>query len=881
MNNQIYIKGLLGVLAGATLYAVAGTQIPGSVENKPITLPLSPVGTEVAYDTIPNDSVAILSEAERLANEATSLYKEVKYMQYEGEVESVLYEAVYKTNNKAVAALLLADTPELRQRSRNIIFDLNPLLLKGAFFASGQGDQTALARFAQAYIDAQIMEDTKDMDFKRDPAVFPTVVYNAAYGATQTGDSEAARRYFQLYLDTKDDKMREQIFTYLSQSLMQARDYDRTIAVVEEGIAEYPRNSVLANTGVQACLDASRYDRIQPLLDRAIMLSPNDEKLQNVQARVYERYGKYKEALEIYRSIAEAHPNSMENTRRIGTCLYNLGAYYYNESIMENDEKAASRARRQSKVYFTDAAKTIEEILANSPADTGMLRALGQTYASLGERKDFDDINTRLQALGERGLTFNDMPTMIGESMVQEPSTTTQTSSEVIPSYEEFARPYIEQRLGTWALRGEFERMDDYRKRVAGGDGITAYKALNEEAAEEYLKQYARRLTLTDLKRSDYDIDHETYAISTPYGETVVKVPLKNKEAEAFKAGWETAQIRAPRFIIRNGEVALAEITYVVNGRKYTYKSTDAATYRTPTVYVDVNGIIEAALNVDGKASNIGNPTTLADGIWTESDVDRDIPVTSRKSDNMLALIVANEKYSKASDVFGALHDGATMREYCVKTLGIPENNVVLLNNATGNQLIDALDQLARRVKGIGKDAEVIFYYAGHGLPDDATKEAYLLPVDANPLNMATLTPMKDIYRRLGDLDVAAVSVFLDACFSGEGREGHPVNESRGVALRARPVAPSGNMFVLSAASAQETAMPYKEKHHGLFTYFLLKKLQESKGNATLKQISDYVIKNVRDTSNSNASIGKEQNPTVNVSGKLATEWENKKLKVK
>ena len=32
----------------------------------------------------------------------------------------------------------------------------------------------------------------------------------------------------------------------------------------------------------------------------------------------------------------------------------------------------------------------------------------------------------------------------------------------------------------------------------------------------------------------------------------------------------------------------------------------------------------------------------------------------------------------------------------------------------------------------LGPDGELIFYYAGHGFPDEQTKEPYLIPVDVN-----------------------------------------------------------------------------------------------------------------------------------------------------
>ena len=47
-------------------------------------------------------------------------------------------------------------------------------------------------------------------------------------------------------------------------------------------------------------------------------------------------------------------------------------------------------------------------------------------------------------------------------------------------------------------------------------------------------------------------------------------------------------------------------------------------------------------------------------------------------------------------------------------------------------------------------------------------------------------------------------------------------------------------------AQGDETAYLYKEQRHGMFTYYLLKKLQETKGEATLGEISDYVTSEVR-----------------------------------
>lgn len=86
-----------------------------------------------------------------------------------------------------------------------------------------------------------------------------------------------------------------------------------------------------------------------------------------------------------------------------------------------------------------------------------------------------------------------------------------------------------------------------------------------------------------------------------------------------------------------------------------------------------------------------------------------------------------------------------------------------------------------------------------------------------------------------------------------------------------------GNTIVFSAAQGDETAHPYKKKKHGMFTYFLLKKLQETKGYVSLGDLGTYVNQLVRQ--NSVQEVGKSQTPTINISNKVSTNWKTLTLK--
>jgi hypothetical protein len=99
--------------------------------------------------------------------------------------------------------------------------------------------------------------------------------------------------------------------------------------------------------------------------------------------------------------------------------------------------------------------------------------------------------------------------------------------------------------------------------------------------------------------------------------------------------------------------------------------------------------------------------------------------------------------------------------------------------------------------------------------------------------------------------------------------------DARGVIITPREETPTTNMVVFSACTGNETAYPYANQKHGLFTYFLLKKLQEDKGKTSYKHLAEYISRNVKQ--NSLRLNGKLQSPTAH-SALPASEWNGWRL---
>ena len=260
-----------------------------------------------------------------------------------------------------------------------------------------------------------------------------------------------------------------------------------------------------------------------------------------------------------------------------------------------------------------------------------------------------------------------------------------------------------------------------------------------------------------------------------------------------------------------------------------------------------------------------------------KSDVDIEIPIIKKSlGEKTFVVIIANENYQEVAKVPYTINDGEIFAEYCKKTLGIPETNISLVKDATANNMKREVRWLTQILQQYNGEAKAIVYYAGHGIPDESTKDAYLLPVDGYGDDPSTGYSLNELYKTLNEVPSKSTLVFLDACFSGANRDGSMLASARGVAIKAKPTAPIGNMVVFSAAQGDETAYPYKDKGHGLFTYYFLKKLQETKGDVTLGELSEYITDQVG--KQSIVINRKSQTPNVSVSSSLQEDW--KKMKI-
>lgn len=269
---------------------------------------------------------------------------------------------------------------------------------------------------------------------------------------------------------------------------------------------------------------------------------------------------------------------------------------------------------------------------------------------------------------------------------------------------------------------------------------------------------------------------------------------------------------------------------------------------------------------VRGRESNqpIGTAPALA------VDVDQDIPQYGKPQKNRWGVIIGIQNYRNVQQVEFARRDAEFMREYFQNTLGIPAENIYVKTDdeATLGEFQAVFNPRGWLEKNANKkDSEIFIYYSGHGAPDVAGSEAFLLPHDGNPNFPAnTGYPLQQLYTNLGSLKARQVTIFLDSCFSG-GTRANEILLAGAKPVFISPELPSvaANVSVFSAASGSQIASSYPDMQHGLFSYYLMKGLRgEADANGDKKitqaELNSYLGENVGSKAR---RMGREQDPQL------------------
>lgn len=196
-----------------------------------------------------------------------------------------------------------------------------------------------------------------------------------------------------------------------------------------------------------------------------------------------------------------------------------------------------------------------------------------------------------------------------------------------------------------------------------------------------------------------------------------------------------------------------------------------------------------------------------------------------------IAVIIGNKNYAgRVPPVDFAHNDAEAMKRFVVEMLGVHKDNIVDLRDVTLAEMEDVLGNYRTHRAKLWQwvrphESDVFVFYSGHGVPGLKDGREYLLPVDGNP-NAAEIKgyPVELLYKNLEKLEARSLTVFMDACFSGESPHGPLIRDTSGIRVVPKK-GPAVLFTVISSSRKDQSASWDKEAQHGLFTKYILEAL--------------------------------------------------------
>lgn len=836
-----------------------------------ITTITSQAQTLVEVNSLPtaleaHDSVVYVSPEDSIYNKAEADYQLFFKMHAD---PAVSRDTVYSCLMESFANFnksLEWSTDSVKAIIKERIRSIHPYMQEGGFFYYQARRDREAYPFIKQFLCIPEMPMFSGEQFRRDRNYINWVAY-AATEALRCEEFDLAAKFFQSYLDSGEKAHQERSYAYLAIALNNLGQTALEERIVEEGLMNYPNNLSLLTSAIDLSLANHQPEKTKEYLAHALTLDPTNVDLIFLKGQMFDEERKYLDALKIYEELQQQYPQDLRIVEKRAYCYYNIGVTFINESNklsqgepaaegQANDPAQIELMRAEGKKNLNQCITLFNTLHAENPNETSYLVILIDAYRNTGNAKEADRLQSQMNN---------------GELRMDEVA----EDETKIPNFNEWAAPLVNEDLEKWARKDDFETTAEFKKRVNEKTLLSRKEELYNRLKQEFIATYAHRFDLNDFTLKPYDADHETFKIQTRQGDIYLPVPRANNEAQKFQKMWNSVHAENPKFDIDSeGNMVLSELVFAMaNGTNYLYDARKDVSYGQANVTVQFAKVGADDLAQFGGTAQQRREEAVSNIVVGDSDVDREVPKNKRINENTYALIICNEEYERVGNVEFARADGNSFFNYCKNTLGVPGKQIKLLENATMNEMIGEIEELKYFMRSRNGNARVFVYYSGHGLPDPNTGDGYLVPSDAFPTSLRTCYKLSEMYAGLSEVPSQSVTVFLDACFSGSNRSGEHIDKAaRGVAIRSKATTPKGKMVVFSACSGEETAYPLAKQKHGLFTYHLLKKLQESKGHATYGEIAEYIKKNV---SQQSIDINKKpQTPTVRTSVEIPDGWE-------
>jgi hypothetical protein len=190
------------------------------------------------------------------------------------------------------------------------------------------------------------------------------------------------------------------------------------------------------------------------------------------------------------------------------------------------------------------------------------------------------------------------------------------------------------------------------------------------------------------------------------------------------------------------------------------------------------------------------------------------------ESGNYYALLIGIDQYEdpEISDLDKPIADAKELGRVLEENYTFAKENIQYLNNPTRSEIVEAFDALSHK---LGKEDNLLIFYAGHGYWDVEKKTGYWIPSNGKKSSTAEWFRNTTLTDQMRAMDTKHTLLIADACFSGS------IFKSRSVNIAEAEVAVK-KLYDMPSRKAMTSGTLTEVPDESQFMKYLTKKLTEN-----------------------------------------------------
>ena len=206
------------------------------------------------------------------------------------------------------------------------------------------------------------------------------LVYNAALAAFESENWKKANHYLgKLHNAAHSTNVTHLLFL----STLATGDSYKAKTVLREGIDKYEDNKQLVLLLVDMHLQEHDFSNALDVLERAISGEPSNPAYHYTSGLVYQRMGKFNDAILAYFEAIEHDPDEIMAYVNIATCYYNMGVEIAEQTRTLSSSNAVAEKRKESEAAITSAVSWLDKAYEKEPDDQAVLIKIYELYRML------------------------------------------------------------------------------------------------------------------------------------------------------------------------------------------------------------------------------------------------------------------------------------------------------------------------------------------------------------------------------------------------------------------------------------------------------------------------------------------------------------------